>query len=544
MYQDRWYQTESVDSIAPYYVDRSEKKNPLIGLPTGTGKSLVIARLIQRIFENFPHHRGLALTHDKRLIEQNAGKLNEIWPNAPLGICSAGLNRKEINQPIIFGGIQTVIADPTAFGRRDFIFVDEAHMISNKSGAMYNRFINQQKLMNPDLMVCGLSATLYRMKMGELTDNDLFTDVAYDLTGIDGFNRLLSEGYIAPLVPQPTGTKLDVDGVKISGGEFQEKALQEAVDKQEITYRCCEEMVARAWDRNSWLVFATGIEHAEHIAVTLNSMGVTAAAVHSKQDGKLNDTLIAEFKAGRIKCLVNNGMLTTGFDWPPVDFIGMMRPTMSPGLWVQMLGRGTRPYDGRFRNQYKIGFEYIKIDCLVLDFAQNCPRLGPINDPKKPRKPGQKGGDLPIKICPKCNTYNHASARWCSFCKFEFPFEGAKLFVQASEEALIRGAEHPVVEWFNVNRTEYYIVQKANSPDMMKVAYYSGMRQFTEVVCLEHPGYASKRARDWWRQRSGNEPPETTVEALRHASTVLQQPKRIRVWLNKANYPEVLTHEF
>lgn len=561
MFQDRWYQTEAVESIGPFYTGEVEG-NPLIGLPTGTGKSLVSARINQRIAEYFPWHRGINLTHVKELVDQNSKKLLQVWPTAPMGILSAGLGKRDTEHPIIFAGIGTAVNRVHELGHRDYCLIDEAHLVGDKETAMYSRFIAGLRETNPKLRVMGMSATLYRMKMGTLLDGGIFTHTAYDLTDVAGFNKLLGEGYIAPLIPQPTNTILDTDGVGKTAGEFSKGALEKAVDKNEITSACVDEMIERAWDRKCWMVFASGVKHAEHIAAELNARGITAAAVHSKKKG--NDQILTDFKAGKIRCIVNYGKLTTGFDHPPIDFIGMMRPTMSPALWVQMLGRGTRPYDGRYANQYIPGFEYIKINCLVLDFARNADRLGPINDPVLPRKPGEKGGDAPIKICeaknlkvnegldPKtnilengCSTYNHASAKFCCLCEREFIVGGAKLFATAGTAVLIAGdPEPPLVEYWDVSHTLYSIVNKNGVPPMMRVKYVSGVRSVDEIICLEHTTRAKHFAHEWWKQRFGSVP-TCTAEGLSIAHRgLLPMPKKVRVHVNCKPYAKVLSHEY
>lgn len=258
-------------------------------------------------------------------------------------------------------------------------------------------------------------------------------------------------------------------------------------------------------------------------------------ATHSKLSDKENDKRIEAFKAGELTALINNNKLTTGFDHPPIDLIGMLRPTMSPGLWVQMLGRGTRPSPATG-----------KANCLVLDFAGNTKRLGPINDPIKPRKPGQKGGDAPVRICEACGVYNHASARWCVACATEFTFEN-KLFKTAGTDELLR-SDAPIVEMYDVQYVTYALHEKKDKegkllkPPSIRVTYFCGLLKFEEWVCLEHGGMAGKKARDWWRQHHTEEPPLTTYQALQKQSE-LRTPKRIRVWVNKP-LPEVLGSEY
>lgn len=542
MYKLRYYQSECVYSIFDYF-KQGNKGNPLCALPTGTGKSIIIAKFIETVVKTWPRQRIMMLTHVKELIEQNAEKLKQMWPECPLGIHSAGLSKKDFCQSVVFGGIQSIsksIQRATKenrehFGWRDLVLIDEAHLLSPKDDTMYQYVLAELLKINPHLKLIGFTATPYRLKQGMLTDDGLFNDICYDLTGIDAFNKLIAEGYIAPLIPKRTSVEIDISGISIVAGDFNKKQLELASDKDEITYAAVKEMVEQGYDRRSWLVFASGISHAEHITAMLQSFGVSAAVTHSKLSKEVNDEVLRAFKNGELRAVVNMNKLTTGVDCPQIDLIGDLQPTCSPGKHVQKYGRGTRPCDG-------------KLNCLVLDFAGNTKRLGPINDPVKPRKPGQKTtpGDAPIRICDACGVYNHASARFCISCGHEFSFE-TKLFKQASSNEIIRG-ESPVVEYFNVQKVIYNLHEKKNkeglllSPPMIKVSYFCGFQMFSRYVCLEHPGLAGKKARDWWRQHHHEEPPLTTYEALQRVNQ-LRIPVKIRVHVNK-QFPEVIGYEY
>lgn len=526
----RDYQYEAVNSIYSYFETGSG--NPLVAMPTGTGKSLVIAEFIRSVYEQWPFQRVMMLTHVKELIEQNAQKLQQLWPTAPLGIFSAGLKQKDIIMPIIFAGVASVAKSPEIFGHRDLIIIDEAHLLSPNESTMYQQVIKKLKDINPFLKVIGLTATPYRIKQGMLIeDGSIFTDICIDLTSVGAFNRFIAEGYLAPLVPQPTKTDIDFSGVGVSAGDFKINDLDAVVDTDKVTYEAVKEMIEKGYDRKCWLIFANSVKNSEHIASMLQSFGVSAAAVHSKKSDAENDEILKAFKSGELRAIVNNNKLTTGFDHPPIDMIGMLRATLSPGLWVQMLGRGTRPSP-----------DTGKENCLVLDFAKNTPRLGPINDPRKPQKPGaKKTGDVPAKLCPSCNTYNHISATNCTYCGVEFKFK-TKLFQHAGSHALIK-EDFPQVEYLNVTTVLYKLHEKTGSRPSIKVTYFCGMKTFQEWVCLEHEGFAGKKARDWWRMRHTGEAPETTELALLHVRE-LRVPKRIRVHLNKLPKPEILNYEW
>lgn len=538
---DRPYQTEAVHSFYNYFQKKSG--NPLIAMPTGTGKSIVLARIIESVYRYYPNQRVMMLTHVKELIEQNFSKLLSVWPQAPAGIYSAGLGKKESQFPITFAGIGSVAKKAHLFGRIDLVFVDEAHLVSPNDETMYRTLISALLEVNPLLKVIGLTATPWRIGQGRLTaEGGLFTDICYDITGMEAFHNLILEGYLAPLVPRAMSTTIDTGTLHMRGGEFVPSEVQLAVDKEEITYAAIQEMLELGADRKHWLIFAAGVEHAIHIADMLKDYGITAEAVHSSLSKEERDKRIGDFKSGKLRAVVNNNVLTTGFDYPEIDLIGMLRPTASIVLWVQMLGRGTRPvyasgYDLN-TTEGRLGAIAAseKQNCLVLDFAGNTKRLGPINDPVLPRPKGKGGGEAPVKECPMCSVINHASVRTCMKCDYEFIFQ-TKITTTSSTKELIKG-DIPVTEEFAVDHVTYHKHQRAGRPATLQVSYHCGYRLFKEYVCLEHEGGVANKARRWWKDCAGSFPPETVTEALVR-SAELRSPIKIRVWTNK-QYPEII----
>jgi len=546
--QLRPYQEQGLQALWNYF--KTNKGNPLLCWPTGVGKSLVPAEFIRRTLYDYPNQRFLMITHVKELINQNYKKMNEIWPNAPIGIYSAGLKRRDISLPIIYGGIQSMIKIPEAFGHRDLVFIDEAHLISDENSSQYRKFLNVMQQINPNLKVVGLTATAFRTGMGRLTEGSLFTDIAHDLTSLESFNKLIDDGYLCPLFPKRTEIQLDVSNVSVQKGEFVLGQLQYEVDRAEITWKGLQELCYFGQGRRSWLIYATGIEHANHIAEMLNQLGVECASVHSKQSDEYNQAALKAHKSLKLKAIVSYSKLTTGLDHPAVDLIGMFRPTMSVALWVQMLGRGTRVWkEGGYLECYGDNY-YIeggKQNCLVLDFANNAKRLGPINDPMIPHKKGDKEGTAPIKICENCGVYHHIKAVKCDNCGHPFQFE-VKIKSKADTRELI--AEYnqaiPEIETFNVSKVIYGRKQKEGKSPYIVATYFCGMEVFKEFVFPENYRYP-KDYYDWWRMRHKSEPPKTTAECMTLVSE-LRAPRKIRVHLNrKLNgkvFPEILSVEF
>jgi DNA repair protein RadD len=591
--QSREYQGWARDAFFAYFQEKTG--NPVIAMPTGSGKSVTIADICIEIIVTWNGQRILILAPTKELVTQNAAKFAAMAPHVPLGVCSASLKQYEVGRPITMGTIGTVFNRRRKLGRIDLVFIDECHLVSHKEETQYRRLADWlmtgetienddgtvDDVLNPDAnsncKFVGLSATPFRLGLGHITDGGLFTDVCFDACGMDAFNWFIDQGYLVPLIPRPTKTVISTEGVKTSGGDYVPGDLQRQVNKAEITSAAVAEALELSAGRHKLLWFATGIEHAEAIVAELEAHGESAVAVHSKSATRDED-LQAFMTMGDngVRHCVNFGVLTTGFDFDALDCIVMLRPTKSPGLWVQMIGRGTRTW-----YRLDLGFDLLtqegrlaaiaasdKQDCLVLDFAYNTAILGPINDPQLPKKKKSLGGDPPVKTCGKtgdppisnivpgtsdierggdpikgCRCWNHPSARFCIQCGAEFTFE-VKFSHTASNSELLRkstldGAfEKPVLEEHKVSRVTYEIHKKEGRPDSIRVNYHCGLRRFTHWILPEHGGNPRKRSEDWWSQHGGGELPATTNMA-RARIEHLRVPKEITVWM-KRDYPQIM----
>lgn len=528
----RWYQTEAVNALFNYF-ERNDG-NPIIALPTGSGKSYVISMFLYSVLFHYPNQRIIVGTHVKELVQQDFDDFISIWPDAPAGVFSAGLGRKDMFQPITFAGIASIVNVIDIFGHIDLLIIDECHLLGPNADGMYMRLIAQLRLKNPKLKVIGLTATAWRTGMGLLTNGDIFTDIVYDICNIPGFKRLFADGHLVPPRAKRTDTEFDFGGVKIVNGDFSKSGMNEVSAHAETTWKALNESLNKNPDRICRLVFCTGIDHSLLAADMLRHLGLRVAAVHSKMSAKDRDDIILAYRNGELDALTNNGIATTGLNIKQIDHIVMLRGTMSVGLWVQMLGRGTRPYetDG-----------YIKSDCIVSDHAGNARRLGPIDDPFIPKLKGKSAGDAPVKICPACDTYNHASARICDYCGEPFQIKvGYK--ASAYEDVLVR-SDMPVFETFSVFHVFYtqHIKREAKPTDKpsLKATYNCGVRSFIEFIPIET---FRKRASDWWRQRfQGSESVPETVSAAMNLIDKLAQPKTITVWVNK-KYPEITSYGY
>jgi DNA repair protein RadD len=561
--QLRPYQVEAIQAPFDYY-RAGNKGHPTICLPTGTGKSIVLGGIVHRYMDMFPNSHIFCATHSETLVQQNSNKLLSIWPQAPLGIYHAGLNRREVDAPILWAGIDSVAKKPHLFGKRSIMLIDEAHMVDWKAKTRYRRCIEGLWKANPKMKVIGLTATPWRQGLGNIDDGDaLFTHRCYSKIGIEDFHEFIANDWLATLRPLRTNLQIDTSDVATTAGDFQLDELEKVTNREEITRAAIEESLDAAADRNHWLVFCTGVKHVEDVTQWLNSYGVPAVCVHSKKpagdpdsmDPATNNGAKNLFESGQARALCNMGVLTTGYDVPSVDYIMMLRATKSAVLWVQMLGRGTRPKPA----------DVLHRDCLVGDFAGNTKRLGCINDPVIPRKKGQKGGgEAPVRECATwledpqtgaavavwmpgviehtgCRTMYHASLRVCPHCQCPAPPIKEKITKRASSDALIKESEDgtPQVEIFRVDYTSYQLHQKAGKPDMVHVSYTCGIRVFHEYLCFEHDGYAKFKAHKWFRKRFPTGSIPATSEQVIEESDFFPTTTHIRVWVNK-KYPDIL----
>ncbi len=276
-------------------------------------------------------------------------------------------------------------------------------------------------------------------------------------------------------------------------------------------------------------MFCAGVRHAEHVRDAIQGRGYACEAILGETASAERDRVIAAFKRGEIRCLTNANVLTTGFNAPGVDLIAMLRPTKSVGLYVQMIGRGTRLSPG-------------KDNCLVLDFAGNIEGHGPIDriDGRKRKKDDQEG-TAPVKACPDCQTIVHASIRACPGCGYEFPPPQPDLSRTASTSAILSSQIRP--EWVTVSDVSYHRHEKLGSPTSLRVEYACGLASHREWVCFEHTGYARQKAVQWWQKRLPDRPVPRTVDDALTRCGELPKPDRISV-RPQGRYTEITGYEF
>ena len=390
MFELRPYQKDAVRSVIEHF--RKGSDPAVVVLPTGAGKSLVIAQLAQ-----LARGRVLVLAHVKELVEQNHSKYEAYGNKA--SIFSAGLKRKEAERQVVFGSVQSVARNLEHFKQGfTLLVIDECHRISPQTESEYQRVIDHLRHYNPDLKILGLTATPYRLGLGWIYryhyhgivrgDTDcFFTDCIFELP----LRLMVKQGYLTtPELIDGAVAQYDFSSCKPGvGGRYQEADLNRVVGAaSRATAKIISMVIAQAEHRQGVMIFAATVDHAREILTYLPDG--EAALILGETEGKQRDRLIQAFKQKQLRYLVNVAVLTTGFDAPHVDLIAILRPTESISLYQQIIGRGLRLSPG-------------KTDCLVLEFAGNnydlyAPEIG-TNKPSSDSEPV-------MVFCPECDFAN------------------------------------------------------------------------------------------------------------------------------------------
>ena len=489
----RPYQRSAIDAAYKYLTDCPG--NPCIEIPTGGGKSAILATICQETAAW--GGRVLAVSHVKELLEQLHETLGRIWPDGKCGLNSAGLKRRDTDHQVIVAGIQSIYRRACDLGRFDLVIIDESHLLPPDGDGMYQTLLSDLRVINPSIRVIGLTATPYRLDSGTICGSGkFFSDICYSANVKD----LIADGYLSQLRGKNGGSP-DLSGVHKRGGEYIESELSDVMSDPERVSNAVEEMRRHGDDRNAWIVFCCGVSHARMVNDALVSSGIDSRLVTGETESSERKESIDLFKARKLRCLVNVSVLTTGFDAPHVDLVVMLRPTCSPGLYAQMVGRGLRKADG-------------KENCIILDLAGNIEAHGPIDRIIPPgEKRGEEAGEAPSRTCPNCEEIHSAAMKVCPSCGHVYPESpSAKHGTVASESAPLSSDESARVEReVEVSRVDVAVHHKKGSapgdgsPRTVRLTYWADMRtRFSEWICVEHQGFARRKAEDWFAEIGGD----------------------------------------
>jgi superfamily II DNA or RNA helicase len=335
------------------------------------------------------------------LVTQTERALSRVIDRRSIGVYCGTLGRRERSRSVMVASIQSVADAPMQ--EIDLLIIDEVQNFDQRSGG-YLRFVEKALEQNPRMKVVGVTATPFRAN-GEIFGDDMFFKrVAYRRSVKD----MIAEGFLCLPRMKSTTCGFDTSQLRVRAGEF----MAEDVDKLVSNTGLIEQQVADALSRmegRSTAAWATAnIDHCNQVLDALMARGERATSVHSKQNKVTRDQNLSAYMGGSCRHMVFVSVLSEGFDHPPIDTIVLMRPTRSPVLYVQTVGRGLRLHPS-------------KADCLVLDYGEVVKNLGPLDNPNVKGKRKDADGDALMKACPACLSYVPGGCRTCPECQHEFP---------------------------------------------------------------------------------------------------------------------------
>lgn len=490
---------ERLTDLTMRALETNPDAKPIVDAACGAGKSLIISAVADRIIQQNPGGGAvLVVTHRAELVKQNHAKLPAHLRGT---IFSASVGKKDLTGQVIFANIQSIAKKWSKLPTLVAVLIDECHVASK----MYIEFITKIQKVSHGVRVIGFTATPFNgagVWLHMLKEHRIFTGSC----GKVGIGELLADGYLAPLKPYSATTRLRTDGVAFDqrSGDFNARQLQAAVDIPELVLRCVEEIKSIFKDRKSVAVFCSGVQHAEHVAEALGQDAVVVTGATLKKD---RDHRLAEFAAGRVKYVVSVDVLTTGWDAPCTDGIACLRPSQSPLVWMQLLGRGMRPHEG-------------KTDCLVADFTHNAEFFGPI-DEIEGRPPKNSLGEAPTRICENCYNIILAGLRVCPHCGHEIEFAERQPNLDPETGLLVSGVitDERGVRWYPVEDVTYRI-QGTRAGSQAIVAEYMSPGRKTRVaetyyLMWDHRSSVAHRATtEWLRRANIKRIPANAQEAL------------------------------
>jgi len=487
------YQQEALDALDLHVQTRDD--NPCVVIPTGGGKSILMAWTIQKWKDLYPPLRVIVLAHRKELVAQNSQEMIDLWPAGDIGVYAAGLNKRDMDHSVMFASIDSVFKRWGEFPPFDIIIIDEAHRIPARGEGKYRQFINGCRSINKDLMVIGFTATPFRMGCGPICHKDhILNHVCYEANVGD----LIRDGHLCLLRSKVGDVQPDLSQVRRnSGGDYITQSLAEAVEGTDIVSKAVRSAMGHIVreERKSIVFFCVDVEHCRRVSNELRKYGVHAPIVTAKTPHHERDVIARGFINGQYKAICNVNVYTEGFNAKRVDCIVLFRPTLSKGLYAQMVGRGLRIHES-------------KTDCIVLDYAHCIDEHGPIDC--------LDAGEVSLIDCGDCGDTFSVAIKQCPHCGWEVPkreIERAaaeqrekKMHDEKASCREILSSEPEVLE---VDDIQVHRHRKPGKPDSIRVQYRCGISVFREWVCLDHGGYAEKKARHWWWRRFGKKESES-----------------------------------
>lgn len=338
----RDYQIECVETV--FNESSTGINRQLVSLPTGSGKTVIMSAIAREY-----NKKTLLLAHREELLTQSIDKFKLFWPGVDIGLCKAEYN--EIHNQVVVGSVQSC-SRPKRLERLkeqgfELLLIDEAHHSVSDS---YQSIINELGFASgSNKLLVGVTATPMR------GDKQGLGDIFEKITFSRSIATMIRGGYLSPVLGRKILTNFSFERIRTRNGDFDLSDLAEAVNTPERNTFIADKFKEYAHDRKG-IAFCVDVQHCKDLADALRRAGIASDAVYGEMPSLERQNVLAALKSGKIQIVTSCGILTEGFDEPSINVVLMTRPTKSPGLYIQCIGRGLRLWPG-------------KENCFVLDFT-------------------------------------------------------------------------------------------------------------------------------------------------------------------------------
>lgn len=544
----RSYQSRALDAL---HEAIQEEDILLLQAATGAGKTVMVVRMIQRYFSDHPDRSFLILMHKKELVEQflkSFQKFSDI-DLRDIGVACAGVSKDvDTEKRVTIASVQTLSNHLNTYPGADLIVVDETHRIGHDHDSQYRVLLDKLHEYKPHRKVIGVTATAYRLGHGMIYGEkckpglvNFFPRLTHRVT----YAELVEEGHLMALtgrVASAASLTEDLKHVDVSG-DYNLGQLGQVMGKTTHVTAAVDGYEEYGLHHDSVCVFACTIEHVGHLCRAFNERGHKAVPIHSKLSPVEREANLKSWQTGQVKIAVSVNILVEGFDFPALSCLIFCRPTKSPTVYVQAIGRILRKAEG-------------KEEALLIDLTDNTLSFGlNLDEPLFTIPKGGGNGEAPQKVCPGfmddgtlCGAVLHASLLYCHHCGYKFVLDevvesklGEMMHVKFGKEQ----KEKPPPQKLEVTYVDYQNHESRSSgKNLVKVTYECGLTSVSEYICLpdHYGGFAVDKARKWWERRTSEQFPESVEEFL-FLCDELDKPYAIEVEKD-GKFDRIVEHHF
>lgn len=443
--QLRDYQKEALDQILD---DLSTSRTALCVMPTGAGKTELFIALIDEVLRRDPLSRVVVLVNKIKLLEQTKKRFAKVFGEGSIGIYCGSAGFYETGRPITIASIQSI--HDIEVDDLGLIVLDEVHNVDQESGR-YRDFLTA----HPEARIAAFTATPYRSDGYIYGESSLFKGVTFQKSLTD----MIESGFLVRPTMKRPDHQHETASLRIRAGEFMAEDVARLVADRGKIGKQIADALPRMEGRRSVVWACANIDHCEMVRDALRDCGELAVGLHSNMTTKARDASQEAFESGKARHMVFVSIVSEGYDYPPIDCVVLMRPIKSPVLYVQTVGRGLRPAEG-------------KENLLVLDYGRVIETVGPLDKPLVPQKGSRKSKPAPMKHCPKCFEYVAMATRECPVCLHQFIADSSplkSLTVKAREGIDLLSSK---IRFINVRSVSMARVISKNGNECLKISYH------------------------------------------------------------------------